>query len=161
MVYHHISVDMKCRALHLLAEGWKLWIITDSLGHGQVEPGSVNRGQRRLLTQDVIADIQEVLLETPDLYPDEIAEWFLLTAHHNNLHDLGLSRKLIQRTAAEREHELRATWTLQVCSWVSSGSSWVSPVFGSISSSCLLVPARRPRILILSEGNCAFAVFMA
>ena len=72
---------MKCRALHLLAEGWKLGIITDSLGHGQVEPGSVNRGQRHLLTQDVIADIQEVLLETPDLYPDEIAEWFLLTPY--------------------------------------------------------------------------------
>ena len=51
--------------------------------HGQVEPGSVNRGQRCLLTQDVIADIQEVLLETPDLYPDEIAEWFLLTPYFN------------------------------------------------------------------------------
>ena len=83
MVYHHISVDMKCRALHLLVEGWKLGIITDSLGHGQVEPGSVNCGQRCLLTQDVIADIQEVLLETPNLYPDEIAEWFLFTPYFN------------------------------------------------------------------------------
>ena len=81
MVYHHISVDMKCRALHLLVEGWKLGIITDSLGHGQVEPGSVSHGQCHLLTQDVIADIQEVLLETPNLYPDKIAEWFLLTPY--------------------------------------------------------------------------------
>jgi hypothetical protein len=24
MVYHHISADMKCRALQLLAEGWEL-----------------------------------------------------------------------------------------------------------------------------------------
>ena len=74
---------MKCRALHLLVEGWKLGIITDSLSHGQVEPGSVNHGQHCLLTQDAIADIQEVLLETPNLYPDEIAEWFLLIPYFN------------------------------------------------------------------------------
>ena len=60
MVYHHISVDMKCRALHLLAEGWELGKIADSLGvseksvnhwldnyviHGQVDPGSMNHGR--------------------------------------------------------------------------------------------------------------------
>ena len=46
--------------------------------HGQVDPPSINQGRRRLLTQDVIEDIQELLLETPDLYLDEIAEWLLL-----------------------------------------------------------------------------------
>lgn len=133
MVNRHISVDMKCRALQLLAEGWELEEITECLGvseksvnrwfdsyeiHGQVDPRSVNRGRRRLLTQDVIEDIRELLLETPDLYLDEIAEWLLLyhaipistAALHNNLRDLGLTRKLMQRTAAERDHELRATW---------------------------------------------------
>ena len=133
MVYRHISTDMKCRALQLLENGWELDEITEVLGiskesvdrwldnyatHGQVDPHSVNRGRRRLLTQDIIEDMQELLLETPDLYLDEIAEWLLLyhglpistAALHNNLHDLGLSRKLMQRTAAERDHELRATW---------------------------------------------------
>lgn len=123
---------MKCRALQLLAEGWELEI-ADILGvsqlsvnhwidnyvvHGRVDPPSVNRGRRRLLTQDVIGDIQELLLETPDLYLDEIAEYLLLyhdlpistSALHNNLRDLGFSRKLMQRTAAERDHELRAEW---------------------------------------------------
>ena len=77
--------------------------------HGQVDPHSVNRGRRRLLTQDIIEDMQELLLETPNLYLDEIAEWLLFyhglpistAALHNNLRDLGLSRKLMQRTAAE------------------------------------------------------------
>ena len=131
MVYHHISVDMKCRALHLLAEGWKLGIITDSLGHGQVEPGSVNRGQRRLLTQDVIADIQEVLLETPDLYLQTKLQSFSSRPISTQHHDLGLSRKLMQHTAAECEYELQATWMLQVC-------SWVLPAFGLISSPACL-----------------------
>ena len=133
MVYRHISADMKCRALQLLAEGRELERIADVLGvseksinrwfdnyeaHGQVDPPSVNQGRRRLLTQDVISDMQELLLETPDLYLDEIAEWLLLyhnlpistAALHNNLHNLGFSRKLMHRTAAERDHELRATW---------------------------------------------------
>ena len=137
MVYHHISADMKCRALQLLAEGWELEEITESLGvsnksvdrwfdnyevHGQADPPSINRGRQRLLTQDVIEDIQELLLETPDLYLDEIAEWLLLyhalpistATLHNNLRDLGLSRKLMQRTAAERDHELRAAWMMDV-----------------------------------------------
>jgi transposase len=83
MVYRKISADIKCRALQLLAEGWELGEIANVLGvseksvdhwlhnyeaHGRVDPPSVNRGRRRLLTQDVIGDIQELLLETPDLY---------------------------------------------------------------------------------------------
>ena len=69
--------------------------------------------------QDVIEDLQKLLLETPDLYIDEIVEWLLLyhelsistAALHNNLRELGLSRKLMRRTAAtkaERDCELRA-----------------------------------------------------
>jgi transposase len=137
MVYRRISSDMKCRALQLLAEGWELRRIADIFGvslksvdrwfdnyevHGRVDPPFVNQGRRRLLTQDVIGDMQELLLETPDLYLDEIAEWLLLyhdlpistTALHNNLRNLGFSRKLMQRTAAERDHELRAAWMYDV-----------------------------------------------
>ena len=68
MVYRHISTDMKCRALQLLDNGWELEEITEVLGiskesvdrwldnyatHGQVDPHSVNRGRRHLLTQDI------------------------------------------------------------------------------------------------------------
>ena len=90
MVYRGISADMKCRALQLLAEGWELGKIAECLGvseksidhgwfdnyevHGQVDPRSVNRGRRPLLTQEIIGEMQELLLETPDLYLDEITE---------------------------------------------------------------------------------------
>ena len=61
-------------------------------------------------------------METTDLYLDEIAEWLLLyhnlpisiSALSNNLRNLGLSRKLMQRNAAERDHELRAAWMYDV-----------------------------------------------
>lgn len=137
MVYRQISADMKSRALQLLAAGWELDIITECLGvskvsvyrwsdnyevYGQVNPHSANRGRQRLLTQDIIEEIQELLLETTDLYLDEIAEWLLLyhnlpisiSALSNNLRNLGLSRKLMQRNAAERDHELRAAWMYDV-----------------------------------------------
>ena len=89
MVYRQISADMKSRALQLLAASWELDIITECLGVskvsvyrwsdnyevcGQVNPHSANRGRQRLLTQDIIEEIQELLLETTDLYLDEIAE---------------------------------------------------------------------------------------
>ena len=129
MVYRHISADMKCRALQLFAEGWETERIAEVLGiseksfdrwldnyevHGHVAPRSANRGRRRLLTQDVIEDMQELLFETPDLYLDEIADWLLLyhdlpiskTALHDNLRDLGLSRKLMQRTVDHTAEEL-------------------------------------------------------
>jgi Homeodomain-like domain-containing protein len=104
MVYRHISADMKCRALQLLAEGWELEI-AGVLGvsersvkhwfdnyevHGRVDPPSVNQGRRRLLTQDVIEDLQELLLETPDLYLDKIMEWLLLY-HDLLLRPMGLN----------------------------------------------------------------------
>jgi transposase len=132
MVYRHISADPKCRALQLFAEGEVLGISKRSFdrwydnyevhGNASVDPRSVNRGRRRLLTQDVTEDMQELLLETPDLYLDEVAEWLLLyhnlpistTALHDNLRGLGLSRKFMQRTASERDHELRATWMQDV-----------------------------------------------
>jgi hypothetical protein len=56
--------------------------------HGNVDPRSVNRGRRRLLTQEVIEDMQELLLETPDLYLDEVAKWLLL--YHNQLETAAL-----------------------------------------------------------------------
>ena len=65
MVYHHISADIISRALQLLDEGWELEKIADILSvsvksvnrwlynyeaQGQVDPPSVNRGRRPLLT---------------------------------------------------------------------------------------------------------------
>jgi hypothetical protein len=60
----------------------------------------------------------ELLRESPELYLDEIGIWLALyhevqismTALHDNLRDLGLTRKIMRRAAAERDDELRANW---------------------------------------------------
>jgi hypothetical protein len=64
MVYRHISADPKCRALQLFAEGEVLGISKRSFdrwydnyevhGNASVDPRSVNRGRRRLLTHRML-----------------------------------------------------------------------------------------------------------
>jgi len=133
MVYRHISPDMKKRALQLLEEGWEMSEITDALGvstksiphwqnnyevHGRVDPPSTLRGRCRILSGEVIRELRELMQESPELYLDEIGEWLALyhevqistTALHDNLQDLGISRKIMIRAAAERDDQLRAQW---------------------------------------------------
>ncbi|PPQ96959.1 hypothetical protein CVT26_005981 [Gymnopilus dilepis] len=133
MVYRQISPDMKRRALQLLEQGWEMQEIAEVLGvstksiprwqanyndHGCVNPTSVTRGRRRILKSNVISELRELMQETPELYLDEIGEWLALyhevqistTALHDNLRDLGITRKIMKRAAAERDNELRAAW---------------------------------------------------
>jgi len=133
MVYRQISPDMKKRALQLLEEGWEMSEIAAALGvstksiprwhnnygiHGRVDPPSALRGRHRILTSDVIGELRELMQESPELYLDEIGEWLALyhniqistTALHDNLRDLGISRKIMIRAAAERDDQLRAEW---------------------------------------------------
>jgi len=59
-------------------------------------------GRRRILSADVVEDLRE-------LHLGEIGEWLALyhevqistTALHENLRDLGLTRKLVHHTSAE------------------------------------------------------------
>jgi transposase len=133
MVYHSISPDMKRRALQLLEEGWKMHEIANILNvssqsivrwhnnyktQGRVDPPSFLRGRRRILSAFAIADLHELIQQNPELYLDEISLWLALfhgvqistSALHNNLRELGLTRKLMRRAAAERDHELRTEW---------------------------------------------------
>lgn len=110
---------MKQRALQLIDEGWELAEVAEVLGvssasverwednyklHGRVNPPSVLRGRPRLL------------------YLDEIREWLALyhdqpismTALHNNLRRMGLSRKIMRKAAAERDPVARAEWLAYV-----------------------------------------------
>jgi len=56
--------------------------------------------------------------KVPSYTFDEIGEWLALyhemqistTAIHDNLQDLGISRKIMIRAAAERDDQLRAEW---------------------------------------------------
>jgi transposase len=133
---------MKRRALQL-DEGWEMQQITDVLGvssksidrwqdnyemHGLVNPSSYLRGRRHILSADVVDDLNDLMLESPKLYLDEIGIWLALyhevqistTALHDNLRELGHKHKLMCRAAAERDHELRANWMYDFLSMYSA-----------------------------------------
>jgi transposase len=133
MGYRNISPDMKQRALQLLDQGWEIERIADVLGvssksigrwlekyaaYGRVDPPSVLRGRPRLLNVDITEDLRELISETPSLYLDEIREWLAIyydqpisiTALHNHLNVLGLTRKVTRKIAAERDDAARAAW---------------------------------------------------
>jgi transposase len=137
MVYRHIGADMKRRALQLLAGGWELPDIAEVLGvspisidrwhnnyhtQGCVDPPSYLRGRRRILSADVAEDLNDLIQESPGLYLDEIGLWLAVyhevqistSALHDNLQEWGLTRKLMRRAAAERDHGLRANWMYNV-----------------------------------------------
>ena len=138
MVYQKISDDRKERALYLLLErGWDIERITDALGvsaksierwnenyevHGCVCPPKLIIGRPRLLSADMIDDIQQLLQEDPSLLLDEIGEWLALyhdqpisaTALHDNLRDLSLTRKRLKRAAAERDDVYRTEWIINM-----------------------------------------------
>ncbi|KAF8798408.1 hypothetical protein BYT27DRAFT_7228453 [Phlegmacium glaucopus] len=139
MVYRPISADMKRRALQLLEDGWEMHDIADVLGvspksidrwhdnyqtQGCVNPLSSLRGRRRILSADVAEDLRNLIQESPELYLDEIGVWLALyhevqistTALHENLRELGLTRKLMRRAAAEGDHELCANWMYNILS---------------------------------------------
>ena len=89
--------------------------------HGCVKPFKPTRGCPRLLTGDMIDDIQRLLREDPSLL-DEIKEWLALdhdqpistTALHLNLRDLALTHKRLKRVAAERDGAYRTEWILNM-----------------------------------------------
>jgi len=121
----------------MLEDGWEMNKIADVLGmssksighrqdnyemHGCVDPPSFLRGRRRILSEDVVDDLQDLMQESPELYLDEVGIWLALyhevqistTALHDNLQELGLTRKLMRRAAAERDHELCANWMYNI-----------------------------------------------
>jgi transposase len=75
MVYHHISPDMKQRALQLLKQGWEIEDVAEVLGvssksigrwsdnydaEGRVDPLSVLRGRPHTLTANAIQELHDV-----------------------------------------------------------------------------------------------------
>src|ERR1700683_5584574 len=65
-----------------------------------------------------MAELDDLIWETPSLFLDEISEWLAIyhdqpistTTLHMNLYDLGLTYKQLRRTAAERDEIARAAW---------------------------------------------------
>jgi transposase len=133
MPYHKIDNGLKQRAVQLISEGWSLEQVIEAIGvsrrsidrwvdnyetFGSVKPPAVISGRPRVLKPDVIEGLTDLLAESPGLYLDEIAEYLALyhdeplsiTALHDNLTELGTTRKIMRRAALERDDALRAAW---------------------------------------------------
>jgi hypothetical protein len=69
-----------------------------------------------------IEDLHELICETPSLFLEEIGEWLALyhnlpistTTLHDNLRELGLTYKLLQKAAAEWDEVAQAEWLLEI-----------------------------------------------
>jgi len=133
MPFHQIDIGVKQRALQLIAEGWDLDDVIQAMGvsrrsinrwtdnyetFGSVKPPLDVTGRPRLLNPAAVEGLSDLLAESPGLYLDEIAEYLALyhdqpislTALHDNLTELGLTRKIMRRAAVERDDALRAAW---------------------------------------------------
>ena len=85
-----------------------------------MKPSKLIKGRPRLLTGDMIDDIQLLLCKDLTFLLDEIREWLALyhdqpistTVLHMNLRDLSLTHKRLKRVAAERDYAYRMEWIL-------------------------------------------------
>lgn len=81
-------------------------------------PPSPLRGRNRIISRAVLSAIELLLQSHPDTYLDELV-WWLAVKHditisrsglHLNLCQAGLTHKLLQRLAIERNEEARTEW---------------------------------------------------
>ncbi|KAJ7880818.1 hypothetical protein B0H14DRAFT_2340662 [Mycena olivaceomarginata] len=84
----------------------------------QEAPAKPVRGRPRILNADQTHNLFTLLAEAPEMYLDEITDWIAVTQDegisctsiHTLIWDTGLSYKLLQRAAAERNDVACAEW---------------------------------------------------
>jgi transposase len=138
MVYHHISKDLKERALWLISHDYApedicelfdissrsvaRWKQNDRIYGSVKPPPNPMQCRPRLLNGDMTHDLYTLLEEAPEMYLSEIQDWIALTyevhisksALHQNIRDAGITFKLLRRAAAERDEDLRQEWKQDV-----------------------------------------------
>lgn len=127
MVNQPISKDLKQCALTLWNQGWDVEDTCDALGVSRSscycwrkifeEHGKVNRppsplvGRTQKITHAILNSIVELYTEDSNLFLDEVCTWLavkhqisiLTLALSRTLNDTGLTRKMLQKLAAERD----------------------------------------------------------
>jgi len=91
---------------------------------GHVECPTIFQGRPRTLNTAAMADLQELIAESPSLFLNEIAEWLALyhdrpiytSSLHRTLQDLGTTYKWLRKVAMERDDAERAAWLDNVTS---------------------------------------------
>lgn len=132
MPYRKIDKGIKDRALLLYdLHGWYPEDLADVFGFSErsfrrwhrnfwlynsvIPPAGPVRGRPRILNTFMTRDLHQLVEAAPDLYLDEIQEWFTI-AHNvgisvsgiqNNLYDAGLTLKVMTKAAAERDEGRR------------------------------------------------------
>lgn len=132
MPYRKISADLKTRAIELyIAHRWFPADLAEVFGfsersffrwvanyrkHGSVTP-PVNplQGRPHILNAFMIRELHALVEAAPDLYLDEIQDWFTvahnvgisITALADNLNDAQLTFKLMRKVASERDEGAR------------------------------------------------------
>ncbi|KAJ3493394.1 hypothetical protein NLJ89_g11030 [Agrocybe chaxingu] len=147
MGYRAISSDVKECTLRLWEAGWTpheisavLCVSTASIYRwsdiyeecGTVtRPASGLQGRPHTIGLAAMAAIRELYLSHPDTYLDKL-QWHLaihfdiaisISALQKNLQQVGLTRKVLHKIAAERDEELRAEF-LHVIQHDFSGTGW-------------------------------------
>lgn len=152
MVNRRISDDLNLKecALSLWNHGWDLEDICEALGVSRAscyrwrkiveEHGNVNRppsplvGRTRKITRAVLGAIEQLYSEDTDLFLDEVCMW--LAVEHEieistsrlsrNLNDAGLTRKVLQKLALERDEARREEFKQMLrTDFVGDGSEFV------------------------------------
>ncbi|KAG6894716.1 hypothetical protein C0992_005003, partial [Termitomyces sp. T32_za158] len=137
MPFQHISKDIKEHALWLYQHNYLLedvctifgiserslyrWCHHDA-GFGSVIPLHYPiQGHSKKLNYNMTHDLVTLLDEAPDMYLAEIQDWIVLVYNveiaqatlYENIRDAGLSYKMLQKAASERDEELWAGWRAQ------------------------------------------------
>lgn len=132
MPYRKIDKGLKERAVQLYEHyNWYPDDLADVFGfsersfyrwlHNFRSHGSVDRteeplrGRPHILNAFMMQDLYNLVSEAPDIYLDEIQEWFLIahdvgisiSALHYNLKDAGLTLKIMTKAASERDEARR------------------------------------------------------
>ncbi|KAG2752908.1 hypothetical protein P692DRAFT_20829810 [Suillus brevipes Sb2] len=129
MVNRRISQDVKEHALTLWDHGWEVEDICEVLGvsrascfrwrHMFDELGTVARppsplvGRTRIITRALMTAIEDLFTEESDLFLDEICTWLehgitiSSSSLSRSLKQAGLSRKMLQKIARERDDARR------------------------------------------------------
>jgi len=138
MVFRHISKDLKERALWLILHGYAPEDVCELF---DISPSSVGRWKHnnrvygsvipppnpiqchpRILSGNMMDDLYRLLEEAPEMYLSEIQDWIALVYEIHisraaltlNIHDAGITFKLLRRAAGERNKDLRQEWMQDV-----------------------------------------------
>ena len=138
MVYCHISKDLKEHALWLISHEYApediselfnissrsitRWKQNDYIYGSIVPPPNAMQCCPHILNGDITHDLYMLLEEAPEMYLSEIQDWIALAfevhisraALHLNIHDVGISFKLLFRAAAKHNGDLWQKWRAEV-----------------------------------------------